>query len=120
LDEDTGLIIGLGDWVFIEATRQVADWRQRFRPDFQVSVNVSPAQLKRPDGDLRHWMAALQARGLPGQAIGLEITEGLLLDINPSVTQQLLDLRDAGISVALDDFGTGYCHCRTFESWTTT
>jgi diguanylate cyclase (GGDEF)-like protein len=108
LAEDTGLIIGLGDWVFNEATRQVADWRQRFRPDFQVSVNVSPAQLKRPDGDLRHWMAALQARGLPGQAIGLEITEGLLLDINPSVTQQLLDLRDAGISVALDDFGTGY------------
>ena len=108
LAEDTGLIIGMGDWVFNEATRQVADWRQRFAPDFQISINVSPAQLKRPDGDLRHWISALQERGLPGQAIGLEITEGLLLDINPSVTQQLLSLRDAGIPVALDDFGTGY------------
>ncbi|MBY0464973.1 MAG: EAL domain-containing protein [Burkholderiales bacterium] len=108
LAEDTGLIIGLGDWVFNEATRQVADWRRRFAPDFQISINVSPAQLKRPDGDLRHWIATLQAQGLPGQAIGLEITEGLLLDINLSVTQQLLSLRDAGIPVALDDFGTGY------------
>jgi EAL domain-containing protein (putative c-di-GMP-specific phosphodiesterase class I) len=71
-------------------------------------VNVSPAQLKRAEGDLHHWIAALKAQGLPGQAVGLEITEGLLLDVSPGVVQQLLSLRDAGIPVALDDFGTGY------------
>ena len=37
-----------------------------------------------------------------------EITEGLLLDTSAGVTEQLLQLRDAGIQVSLDDFGTGY------------
>ena len=108
LAEDTGLIASMGDWVFDEATRRVADWRQRHAPDLQVSINVSPAQFQRPDLNLSHWVSRLHSLGLPGQAIGLEITEGLLLDINPGVTQVLLSLRDAGIPVALDDFGTGY------------
>lgn len=106
--EEAGLIGALGDWVFNEVKNQVLTWRQTLSPDLQVSINVSPAQFKRPDGDLHQWIATLQAAGLPGQAIGLEITEGLLLDMNPSVTKQLLSLRDAGIPVALDDFGTGY------------
>ena len=38
----------------------------------------------------------------------IEITEGLLLDTSTAVTEQLLQLRDAGIQVSLDDFGTGY------------
>ena len=38
----------------------------------------------------------------------VEITEGLLLDTNSSVTDLLLAMRDAGIGVSLDDFGTGY------------
>jgi EAL domain-containing protein (putative c-di-GMP-specific phosphodiesterase class I) len=38
----------------------------------------------------------------------VEITEGLLLDTSSRVSDQLLELADAGIQVALDDFGTGY------------
>jgi EAL domain-containing protein (putative c-di-GMP-specific phosphodiesterase class I) len=46
--------------------------------------------------------------GLPGAAVAIEITEGLLLDTSSSVADQLLDLRQAGIQVSLDDFGTGF------------
>ena len=46
--------------------------------------------------------------GLPGNAIVVEITEGLLLDTNQHVGAQLLELCAAGIPVSLDDFGTGY------------
>jgi len=38
----------------------------------------------------------------------VEITEGLLLDTNIHITNQLLEFRDAGMQVSLDDFGTGY------------
>ena len=38
----------------------------------------------------------------------VEITEGLLLNAESSVTNKLLAFRDAGIQVAIDDFGTGY------------
>lgn len=38
----------------------------------------------------------------------LEITEGLLIDNDQQVQQQLLAFREAGIQIAIDDFGTGY------------
>jgi EAL domain-containing protein (putative c-di-GMP-specific phosphodiesterase class I) len=50
----------------------------------------------------------MHALGLPGEALVVEITEGLLLDTNAVVGEQLLALGDAGIKVSLDDFGTGY------------
>ena len=51
---------------------------------------------------------AREAAGLPGEALVVEITEGLLLDERTEVTRQLLELRALGVEVALDDFGTGY------------
>jgi EAL domain-containing protein (putative c-di-GMP-specific phosphodiesterase class I) len=45
---------------------------------------------------------------LPGEALVVEITEGLLLDTSDVVGEQLLALGYAGIKVSLDDFGTGY------------
>ena len=106
--EDTGTILEIGDWVFLEAARQVAHWRATHDPKFQVSVNVSPVQLHSDNNIPTTWLAQLQKLGLPGQSIVVEITEGLLLDASTIVTDQLLDFRDAGIEVSLDDFGTGY------------
>ncbi len=50
----------------------------------------------------------MQNLGLPGESIVVEITEGLLLNAEADVTDELLRLGDAGIQVAIDDFGTGY------------
>ena len=50
----------------------------------------------------------VDALGLPGRCIAVEITEGLLLDEHPAVTAQLTRLAAAGIQIAIDDFGTGY------------
>jgi len=106
--EDTGMIASFGNWIFHEAARQAAIWREAYSPDFQISVNISPVQFKKEGIDPSVWLDHLRSLGLPGQGIVVEITEGLLLDASPKVTGQLLMLRDAGIEVALDDFGTGY------------
>ncbi len=106
--ESTGLIVDIGEWVFQQAARQVQAWRLRLDPDFQISVNKSPAQFQRRGKSKTPWAQQLQAMGLPGSSIVVEITEGLLLDTSSSVADQLLDLHDAGIQVSLDDFGTGY------------
>jgi EAL domain-containing protein (putative c-di-GMP-specific phosphodiesterase class I) len=50
----------------------------------------------------------LLAMGLPGDALALEITEGLLLDAGDTITAQLMEMSECGIQVSLDDFGTGY------------
>ncbi|MHB8950038.1 MAG: EAL domain-containing protein, partial [Rhodoferax sp.] len=94
--------------VFQQAARQVQAWRLRLDPDFQISVNKSPAQFQRRGKSKTPWAQQLQAMSLPGNSIVVEITEGLLLDTSASVADQLLELHDAGIQVSLDDFGTGY------------
>jgi diguanylate cyclase (GGDEF)-like protein/PAS domain S-box-containing protein len=106
--ESSGLIVDIGQWVFQQAAAQVLLWRQSLNPDFQISINKSPVQFNRGGNTNQPWSHQLQALGLPGQAIVVEITEGLLLDTTSSVADQLLDLRDAGIQMSLDDFGTGY------------
>jgi CheY-like chemotaxis protein len=71
-------------------------------------MNSSPVQFRRPRPAERSWTHRLHAAGLPGMSLVVEITEGLLLESSDTVSQQLLQWRDAGIQVALDDFGTGY------------
>ncbi len=106
--EEAGMIIDIGDWVFREVASQAAHWRASHYPKFQISVNISPVQFRHHGTNFKAWLDYLQKLGLPGQNIVMEITEGLLLDANTSVTDQLLVFRDAGIRVSLDDFGTGY------------
>jgi len=106
--EETGLINEIGDWVFYEAARQVLEWRETFDSRFQISINKSPVQFQRGGTEPGLWADYLRQLGLPGQSMAVEITEGLLLDASPAISNQLLELREAGIQVAIDDFGTGY------------
>jgi diguanylate cyclase (GGDEF)-like protein/PAS domain S-box-containing protein len=108
LAEETGMIIDIGDWVFREAARQVKRWREIHHPDFQISVNKSPVQFRNDSGPHRTWFSYLKDLNLQGQGIVIEITEGLLMNVEKNVTDKLLAFRDAGIQVSLDDFGTGY------------
>ena len=106
--EDTGLIVGIGDWVFHEAAQQAKRWCESLHPAFQISVNKSPVQFHNEGQTHLAWYEHLRQLGLPGQSITVEITEGLLLDASPVVADRLLEFRDAGIQIAIDDFGTGY------------
>ncbi|MFB9241589.1 EAL domain-containing protein [Massilia antarctica] len=108
LAESSGLIIDIGEWVFMESARWASRWRRDHHPEFQVSVNQSPLEFQREGKGYEGWLVHLRELGLSGQAVVVEITEGLLLDASDGVTDKLLQLRDAGIQVALDDFGTGY------------
>ncbi|MDO8301438.1 EAL domain-containing protein [Lacisediminimonas sp.] len=107
--EETGLIVEIGEWVFREVASQIKHWRDEDNRVYQVSINRSPVQFRtriRGGGD--SWTEFLRKIGLPGHSIAVEITEGLLLEPNAMVVDQLAELREAGVQVSLDDFGTGY------------
>jgi EAL domain-containing protein (putative c-di-GMP-specific phosphodiesterase class I) len=72
-----------------------------------MNVNVSAHQLRDPafPEDVRR---ALEASGLPGEALILEITESVLLEDDDQTLDSLRALKNLGVAVALDDFGTGY------------
>ena len=107
LAEESGLIHQIGDWVFMQAAAASQRWSARLGTPFQIGVNKSPVQFLAQSSDL-NWAAYLNERGLSGNSISVEITEGLLLNASAAVAAKLLEYRDAGIQVALDDFGTGY------------
>lgn len=106
--EDTGIINEIGDWVFTQALAQVKRCQSLLGNDFQISVNKSPLQFSGDNRNTADWVEKLAQMGLNGSSIVVEITEGLLMNTDTGVIQELLRFRDAGIQVAIDDFGTGY------------
>ncbi len=103
--EEFGIIHELGNWVFFQSISAAADWRNRLGREIQVSVNRSPVEFDRQEF---FWLDALEAAGLPGSSISMEITEGLLMKESEMVQTRLLECRNHGIEVSIDDFGTGY------------
>jgi diguanylate cyclase (GGDEF)-like protein len=101
--EDTGLIIGIGEWVMHEACRQAAHWPDHVR----VAVNVSPLQF-RNSGFRNVIFQALSRSGLSPDRLEVEITESVFLEGEDSTLALLHQLRQLGVRIALDDFGTGY------------
>lgn len=108
LAEETGLIREIGAWVFDEAIDNIVRWREQTGSIVSISVNKSPVQFD--DGQERDhvWADRLEAVGLPGRCITVEITEGLLVKSSDAVKERLLEFRNRGIEVSLDDFGTGF------------
>lgn len=106
--EESGLITSLGDFVFKESVKQLAQWRDTVAPDLIVSINTSAYQYNDSGKYLNHWYQYIEQMGVPFDAIILEITESMLMHQHENVSKQLLTFRDHGIHVALDDFGTGY------------
>ena len=106
--EETRMIMEIGDWVFHQAAQQTALWRNAYCADFQISINTSPVQYLNEDFNIKLWLDHLKSLGLPGRAIAVEITEGLLMETMSKVTDKLFMFRDEGMQVSLDDFGTGY------------
>ena len=106
--EMSGAICEIGDWVFRTAAEQVKRWRAAHDARFQVSVNCSPVQFRNDDSAAPSWNRHLTVLGLPGDAIALEVTEGLLLEPGLATQEHLAALRANGVCLSLDDFGTGY------------
>ena len=106
--EQTGMIVDIGDWVFREAASQAAHWRMSHYAEFRVSVNKSAVQFHHQGSNHSAWFDHLSRLGLPAQSIVMEITQGLLMDANAVITDQLLEFREVGMQISLDDFGSGH------------
>src|SRR3954453_13024735 len=73
-----------------------------------MAVNVSPTQLRHPDG-LEAVDDALRASGVEPGRLVLEITEGVLMETFGRAADEVLrGLAARGLGLAIDDFGTGY------------
>lgn len=108
LAEETGLIVGIGDWIFREASIQLKKWKSLYCNNLQISVNMSPIQFHKASSQREMWLGHLADIGLSAQSMSIEITEGLLLGSDTGIKEKLIEFRNAGMQIAIDDFGTGY------------
>lgn len=104
--EADGGIVSVGEWVLRQACEQSRRWLDRGEP-ICFSVNVSAQQFASSDveGLVRRVLGEFE---LPPGLLGLELTEGMLLESSDAVRAALSSLRDLGVKIAVDDFGTGY------------
>lgn len=107
LAEETGSIVGIGQWVLHAACAEAAALHADGHGNLRVAVNVSGRQFDEPDL-ARTLRDVLDATGLPGDALEVEITETVLVNDIARARKVLTAIRDLGATIAIDDFGTGY------------
>ena len=105
--EESGLIVGLGDWVLREACRARQEWRHLQLDVPPVSINMSGVQLRQL-GCVEGLLEVLNAYEVAPTEIEIEVTETGLLDTSAVSRENLVRMRNAGVRLALDDFGVGF------------
>jgi diguanylate cyclase (GGDEF)-like protein/PAS domain S-box-containing protein len=105
--EDCGLIIQIGSWVLREACRQARAWQDAGLPPVPITVNVSAVEF-RDKSFVESVRTTLSETGLEARYLGLELTEGVLMEDAESTATVLHELKVMGVHLAVDDFGTGY------------
>jgi len=101
--EETGSIIGLGEWVMRTACEEAARWVS----PLTIAINVSPVQLYAEGFAATVFDVLIRSRLAPSR-LELEITEtALVRDMNRALTT-LRQIKAFGVRIAMDDFGTGY------------
>jgi diguanylate cyclase (GGDEF)-like protein len=105
LAEDTGLIVGIGEWVLREACRFAAFIGAEH--GVQVAVNLSSRQFNDPRL-IELVRRVLADSGLPARLLMLEVAETTAMHQTDVAASTLHKLKELGVSLAIDDFGTGY------------
>ena len=102
--EQSGVIVEITRMVLRRACTVLAGIREH-QPDFRMTVNLSPRDLR--DSDMVSAVAEelLRARLQP-EALEIEVTENVIVDERSIAALQTF--RDLGVGVALDDFGVAY------------
>ncbi|MCL2638752.1 MAG: EAL domain-containing protein [Oscillospiraceae bacterium] len=106
LAENMGLDIIIDSWVMKNAC-VFCKKMQAFAPDFAVSVNITPWEL-RSGSVITMVSEALEESGLDGSFLSLEIPERAFSDRQDGVLPILKKLRALGVKLVMDSFGADY------------
>ncbi|MFD0942256.1 EAL domain-containing protein [Savagea faecisuis] len=116
ISEESGLIHEIGDFLF-RTVAQFAAERIKEEPNFQVAINSSIREFMKDNHSVT-LQSILNEYDCPANAIQIEITEKFAFQAEEqqSITRQMQQLQQLGITFALDDFGTGYASFRFLQT----
>ena len=107
LFESNGQISVVDNYVWEEAARQIAEWREKYGVTIPVSVNLSRVDMFDPDLEDRI-NALVEKNKLDRKSLKLEVTESAYTDNGEKLIEVIDHLRKAGFEIEMDDFGSGY------------
>lgn len=105
--EELGMIGDISHWVLEHSCAQLAQWRSRGHDDIKMSLNLAAKDFERGD-IVVSVIDCITRHALPPGQVTLEITEHMMMQDTPGVTDKVRRLREVGVGIAIDDFGTGY------------
>lgn len=105
--EATGLILPIGEWVLRTACEHLRAWSDEGLSIHHLAVNVSPRQFRQPNF-VNQVEKILEQTGADPTQLGLELTEGMVIDNILDTIEKMDALKKLGIELSIDDFGTGY------------
>ena len=107
LFEKNGFITKLDQFVWDKTCSILRRWEDRGIPPFDISVNVSRADIY--NADLTGFLVkTVQKYGLHPSRIHLEITESAYTEDPNQIINTVRHLRELGFIIEMDDFGSGY------------
>ncbi|MBS1170727.1 MAG: response regulator receiver modulated diguanylate cyclase/phosphodiesterase with sensor(s) [Burkholderiaceae bacterium] len=107
LAEESNHIIEIGEWVLVEACRQMRAWQDAGLPPIKVAVNLAARHFRQPTlpGSIA---LALTSQRIDPSLFEIEITESAMMLDMVAAVRNMGQLKELGVHIALDDFGTGY------------
>lgn len=103
--ESSGVLLDIGDRAFRQAADQVLAWQRELGRPFQVTINITSAQLR---DEAHGWLGYVESLRLPPRSLVADVSEDILNEPAGHVFERLGRLHALGMQVALDDFGTGH------------
>jgi len=114
LAEDSGLIVGLGEWVLRAACNEMVRLKREGFGHLRMAVNVSLVQFHHPDF-FEMIDTVLAETRIDTALLEFEINESVAM-LDRDFLGDILDkIRQRGITVAIDDFGTGFSSLNYLE-----
>ena len=115
LFENNGEISVVDNYVWMEAARQIAEWRERLGVTIPVSVNLSRMDVFDPALE-ETFDTILKDNRLDHKCLKLEVTESAYTENAEQLIEVIKRLRRRGFEIEMDDFGSGYSSLNMLSS----
>jgi len=116
--QETGLMPAMDERVRAAALGELARWRAT--PSClnieRLAVNLTARELANPEF-APALARSIEAAGLKGSDLSIEVTEHVLMQTSHSAVASLGELRGLGLRIGLDDFGTGFSALSYLQSF---
>ena len=107
LFEANGQISMIDKYVWKEAARQIAEWKEKYGVTIPVSVNLSRVDVFKEDL-VKYLNELIRKNKLDHSSLKLEVTESAYTDNADQLINIISQLRNRGFNIEMDDFGSGY------------